>query len=276
MFNKESFSKILINIYKSYNNQREFANATGVNRAYLSQYMNMKLDNPPTPKILMGISNASKGLTTYNELMNICGYLNPKNSEQIIASKCFENNLYILEKYHLSPNDLEYLKKILIERNETISSITLQLSEFAKYIDISSFDTNLTIKDLYNDIIRINENISNELIDLHNSILETNNNDYFEFVSEDDAMFPLLDIGDIALVYKQNTIEDDATLLINIDNKNTIRKFILSKDKKYYSLVAMNRCYKDIDISINDLDKIKILGRVIESKNKSAFKKVKN
>ena len=78
MFDKESFSKILINIYKSYNNQREFAEATGVNRAYLSQYMNMKLDNPPTPKILMGIANASKNLTTYAELMQTCGY-KPKN-----------------------------------------------------------------------------------------------------------------------------------------------------------------------------------------------------
>lgn len=75
MFNKKLFSEILFKIYKSYNNQREFAEATGVNRAYLSQYINQKLDNPPSPKILERISVSSNGKTTYNELMKICGYI---------------------------------------------------------------------------------------------------------------------------------------------------------------------------------------------------------
>ncbi len=103
-------------------------------------------------------------------------------------------------------------------------------------------------------------------------IEERTDNNYFEFVAEDDAMFPLLDVGDTALVYKQSTIEDGATLLINIDNHNTIRKFILSEDKTYYSLVAMNGCYKNMDLKITDINKIKILGRIIKAENKSAFK----
>lgn len=74
MFNKELFSNILTKIYKTYNNQRDFAEATEVNRAYLSQYINMKLDNPPTPKILARIANASKGITDYEELMIVCGH----------------------------------------------------------------------------------------------------------------------------------------------------------------------------------------------------------
>ena len=103
-------------------------------------------------------------------------------------------------------------------------------------------------------------------------IEERTDNNYFEFVSEDDAMFPLLDVGDIALVYKQTNIEDGSTLLINMNKHNTIRKFILSDDKTYYKLVAMNGCYKDMDIKITELNKIKILGKVIKSENKSAFK----
>ena len=90
-------------------------------------------------------------------------------------------------------------------------------------------------------------------------IEERKDNNYFEFVSEDDAMFPLLDIGDIALIYKQDYIEDGATMLISIDNNRTIRKFILSEDKTYYKLLAMNGCYKNIDIKIDDLNQIKIL-----------------
>lgn len=90
-------------------------------------------------------------------------------------------------------------------------------------------------------------------------IEERKDNNYFEFISEDDAMFPLLDVGDVALIYKQDNIEDGATLLINIDNNRTIRKFVLSEDKTYYKLLAMNGCYKNIDIKIDDLNKITIL-----------------
>jgi transcriptional regulator with XRE-family HTH domain len=90
-------------------------------------------------------------------------------------------------------------------------------------------------------------------------IEERKDNNYFEFISEDDAMFPLLDVGDIALIYKQNYVEDGATLLINIDNNRTIRKFVLSEDKTYYKLLAMNGCYKNMDIKIDDLNKITIL-----------------
>ena len=99
------------------------------------------------------------------------------------------------------------------------------------------------------------------------------NNNYFEFIVEDDAMFPLLDVGDIALIYKQSNIEDEATLLISMDDKKTIRKFILNDDKTYYSLIAMNACYKNIDININDVNtKVKILGKVVKTENRSAFK----
>lgn len=101
---------------------------------------------------------------------------------------------------------------------------------------------------------------------------ENQNNNYFEFVAEDDAMYPLLDVGDIALVYKQDYIEDKATLLIIMDNKKTIRKFILSDNKTYYRLVSMNGYYKDININIDDINKIKVLGKVIKSENKSAYK----
>lgn len=103
-------------------------------------------------------------------------------------------------------------------------------------------------------------------------IEEKSEQNQFEFIAEDDAMFPLLDIGDIALVSQQNNIEDGATHLIVLDNKRTIRKIILSDDKSYYKLVAMNACYKPIDIHSNEIDKIKILGKVIKIENRSAFK----
>ena len=76
MFNKEKFGMIIKKINDSYPTQYDFADHADVNRTYLSQYINLKLDSPPKPKILKKIAESSKGLTTYDELMNICGYIN--------------------------------------------------------------------------------------------------------------------------------------------------------------------------------------------------------
>lgn len=113
MFDKKTFSEILTKIYNTYSNQREFADATDVNRAYLSQYINQKLDNPPTPKILAKIANASKGITTYEELMLICGHIKENDLES-----------YLLGMLGLTEKDLiEFdtnLKEIGLSNNEEI------------------------------------------------------------------------------------------------------------------------------------------------------------
>lgn len=86
MFDKKIFSNILIRINSLYSNQREFAETTGVDRAYLSRLMNQKLNNPPTPKILQKIADNSKNITTYEELMEICGYIYKFDTSKIVDS----------------------------------------------------------------------------------------------------------------------------------------------------------------------------------------------
>lgn len=109
-------------------------------------------------------------------------------------------------------------------------------------------------------------------------IEERTDNNYFEFISEDDAMFPLLDTGDKALVFKQNKLDDvltptKGTYLIKLAGKNTIRKIELSDDKTFYILTAMNAYYKVINIPVDNFySEIQILGKVVKSENKSAFK----
>lgn len=76
MFDINKFSIILKNIKEKYSNQEEFAKMSGVGRTYISQYMNKKINTPPKPQLLEKIANASKGITTYDELMQICGYTN--------------------------------------------------------------------------------------------------------------------------------------------------------------------------------------------------------
>lgn len=75
MFDKNKFAQIIKNIKDTYNSQEEFSKKSGIGRTYLSQYMNMKLDNPPKPTILKKLANASNDITSYDELMQVCGYI---------------------------------------------------------------------------------------------------------------------------------------------------------------------------------------------------------
>lgn len=141
MFNKEKFSEILKKIYNTFDNQREFANAAGVNRGYLSRYMNMKIINPPSPKILMNIANASKGITTYEELMSICGYtivdkelhpinnsLNSSSESSFLVVPIFVANKNILIKTKddvMLPTNIDISKKYFGYRSSDDSMLPL-------------------------------------------------------------------------------------------------------------------------------------------------------
>lgn len=50
----------------------EFAERTGFNRTYLSKYLNLRLDRPPSPDLLKAIAGPQ---VSYEELMVSCGYL---------------------------------------------------------------------------------------------------------------------------------------------------------------------------------------------------------
>lgn len=97
MFNKLKFSQILNEINNTYDTMTEFAEKSGVNRTYLSQYINQKLDNPPSPKVLMKIANYSNGITNYEKLMEICGYID--GSKQLIEYENYELFSKMWDKY---------------------------------------------------------------------------------------------------------------------------------------------------------------------------------
>lgn len=112
MFDIKCFSEILQNISNTYSSISEFAEKSNVNRTYLSKYINMKLDNPPTPKILEKIANVSNGITTYKELMTICGYIEDevenywKLSKQLAKSKAYLDCYNILHSTTLSETEI--------------------------------------------------------------------------------------------------------------------------------------------------------------------------
>lgn len=114
MFDKKTFSDILKKINSTYDTMTEFAEKSGVNRTYISKYINMKLDNPPTPKILMKIANNSNSITNYEELMDICGFLinNSRLDELRDAQETlkYEN---LIKKLSLNKKEIHILNNLI-------------------------------------------------------------------------------------------------------------------------------------------------------------------
>lgn len=75
MFNKEDFSKLLIRARGDRNN-KQYAEDSGVSRAYISGYINKSIDNAPTPEIIKKLANNSDDSNiSYEDLMKAAGYL---------------------------------------------------------------------------------------------------------------------------------------------------------------------------------------------------------
>lgn len=91
MFFKDEFAEILSKINDSYSTMTEFANTAKLDRTYISKYINKKLSNPPTPKILEKIANASKGITSYEQLMRICGYFGNIRGDRLKSCRLSRN-----------------------------------------------------------------------------------------------------------------------------------------------------------------------------------------
>lgn len=193
MFNKELFSQILNKIYKTYNNQRDFANAAEVNRSYLSQYINQKLDNPPTPKILVKIANASHGITTYEELMKICGHIKNNDPESYLIGMLglTENDILNfdtkLKKINLSENEnsifINIVKKIQDKATTKDSSYKLNILDYIKNENIVSQKKIINALNLYMEYLKKmsefasiaskKNNININIIDIKNDNLNT-------------------------------------------------------------------------------------------------------
>ncbi len=124
MFDKKRFAQIIKNISDTYDNQREFAEKSEINRTYLSQYMNMKLDEPPKPKILKKLSTASSGIISYTELMIICGYFQePKKELENYISIVFKK----ISNYSTNVSIIKTLLNSFINyQNDLIDSFILE------------------------------------------------------------------------------------------------------------------------------------------------------
>lgn len=72
MYDKNKLSYLMKEAIK-YDTITKFSNKTGVNRTYISQMVNMTMENRPLPDTLKSIANNSD--VEYKDLMDACGYL---------------------------------------------------------------------------------------------------------------------------------------------------------------------------------------------------------
>lgn len=91
----------------------------------------------------------------------------------------------------------------------------------------------------------------------------------FQFIATEDSMAPLLNIGDVAIINKENDFVFGKTYLLELNNTRMIRKIVECESKNEVELLAMNPYYPSIKVT---MDKIKVIGRVIRAEVQSAFK----
>lgn len=125
MFEEKKFSEILQKIIDSYDSITEFSECSKVNRTYLSKYINMKLENPPAPRILSRIADKSKNLTTYDELMQICGYT--KESLEEVCSSVFKKLNDICAHFTKHLDDMYEIPSAIETFNHYINDLSKNL-----------------------------------------------------------------------------------------------------------------------------------------------------
>ena len=291
MFDKIKFAAIIKNIKGYYSSQEEFSKKSEIGRTYLSQYMNAKLDDPPSPKILEKLANSSKGITTYNELMFICGYTDQyQNKDDYLESEdLFNSMMYKLNDAKLSAHELSQLKNICLH-NTRNDEANMSINEF-----INKFPEKLQTKILnfYNEFLdKKFTHIRNKLahgeyyrVPVYGQIsagqpnwaeecLEgylpidpelmniINPEECFFLRVNGESMNKVIKNGAYALIRKQDIVENGeiAAVLVN-GNDATIKKFTRQKD-----LVVLEPMSDDITFQTQIYDKstsIKILGKYI-------------
>lgn len=94
---------------------------------------------------------------------------------------------------------------------------------------------------------------------------------YFAIKASDNSMYPLLDVGDIAVIRKcDKLLENGKTYLIKINNSSPIVRKVIKDDDENVELQAMNMWNypTQTGLKLNDLE---FLGEVVKVENKSAF-----
>jgi transcriptional regulator with XRE-family HTH domain len=144
MFNKEKFKELLLKAMGE-KTQEEFAELCGVNRTYVSKYLNMRLDNPPSPNILKRIAQNASNDVTYEQLMDAAGHIN-KNELGFAYVEVGRYLAIMRQKKGLSQEALAELSGVSVDIISDIESGKMEepstdiLKALAPHLDVDYYE----------------------------------------------------------------------------------------------------------------------------------------
>ncbi len=110
------------------------------------------------------------------------------------------------------------------------------------------------------------EDMGTESVSAH-TLSGYDNNDFFYLVVKGDSMEPRLYEGDMVLVRRQAAIDNGAYGIVTIDEEEGVVKKI-EYDKNSITLISQNHNYPPRKFVGKDMERVRIIGKVIESKSK--------
>ncbi len=147
MFNQDEFSNILNKINSTYSTMTDFGKKASFDRTYISKYINKKLKNPPTPKILEKIADASNGITTYEDLMVICGYSSANINN--IYDYSFQKYRNDFKKIGLTDTQINNLYKLFNPLYTSDKDFSKKIAEYMEPFPIKKISEIYTIIDKF-------------------------------------------------------------------------------------------------------------------------------
>ena len=91
--------------------------------------------------------------------------------------------------------------------------------------------------------------------------------DFFYLMVRGDSMEPRLYEGDMVLVRKQSSVDNGSYAVVTIDDEEGVVK-IVNYDKDSITLVSQNHNYPPRKFTGAEVQRVRVIGRVIESKSK--------
>lgn len=282
MYNQELLIAIIKKIQNGYS-LNELARLAKVDAGYLSRIINKRRTAPPSPKILEKIAKVSRGITSYEELMLICGYI--KQPTSAVYDFSSDNDKLIIDTLinyailnNLSPNSLE-TNNLISEKLSCLEKINkkqaLQLieNEITKFKIIYGQGSNEKNQQSFYSIPvygQISAGLPNWAEECLEGYLPIDPNmmniispeECFFLRINGDSMNKVIRNGAYALIRKQDIVENGeiAAILVNGDSA-TIKKFTQHGDVIVLEPMSDNPSYQT---QIYDKStSIKILGKYI-------------
>lgn len=114
--------------------------------------------------------------------------------------------------------------------------------------------------------LALEDNMGYETVDAH-MLYGYDVNDFFYLTVKGDSMVPRLYEDDLVLVRRQSNIDSGSYGIVTIDDEEGVVK-IIQHDKNSITLISQNHNYPPRVFTGEDVKRIKIIGKVIESKSK--------